>query len=47
MAWQVMTEKKHAEGGQLKVVNSRFVDNGCYKVGPGLGGGAIVAGNVR
>lgn len=33
----------YAEGGQLKVVNSRFVDNRCYKVGPDLGGAAIRA----
>jgi hypothetical protein len=31
------------EGGQLKVVNSRFIDNRCYGVGPDLGGGAIRA----
>lgn len=30
-------------GGQLKVVNSRFFDNRCYKVGPDLGGAAIRA----
>jgi hypothetical protein len=30
-----------AEGGQLKVVNSAFVDNWCYAYGPDLGGGAI------
>jgi hypothetical protein len=30
-------------GGQLKVVNSDFVDNGCYQYGPDLGGGAIRA----
>jgi hypothetical protein len=28
-------------GGRLKVVNSRFVDNRCYHVGPDLGGAAI------
>ena len=33
----------YAEGGQLKVVNSRFVDNRCYFVGPDLGGAAIRA----
>ena len=31
------------EGGQLKVVNSKFVDNRCYKTGPDLGGAAIRA----
>jgi hypothetical protein len=31
------------QGGQLKVVNSRFTDNRCYKVGPDLGGAAIRA----
>jgi hypothetical protein len=31
------------EGGQLKVVNSRFIDNHCYSRGPDLGGGAIRA----
>jgi hypothetical protein len=31
------------EGGQLKVVNSAFIDNGCYKYGPDLGGAAIRA----
>jgi hypothetical protein len=31
------------EGGQLKVVNSRFIDNRCYKRGPDLGGAAIRA----
>jgi hypothetical protein len=30
-------------GGSLKVVNSRFIDNRCYRVGPDLGGGAIRA----
>ncbi len=30
-------------GGQLKVVNSRFVDNRCYHVGPDLGGAAVRA----
>jgi hypothetical protein len=30
-----------AEGGQLKVVNSAFLDNRCYKNGPDLGGAAI------
>jgi hypothetical protein len=33
----------YAEGGQLKVVDSRFIDNGCYNVGPDLGGAAIRA----
>ncbi len=31
------------EGGQLKVVNSGFFGNGCYKDGPDLGGAAIRA----
>jgi hypothetical protein len=31
------------QGGQLKVVNSAFIDNRCYKYGPDLGGGAIRA----
>jgi hypothetical protein len=31
------------QGGQLKVVNSSFIDNRCYKSGPDLGGGAIRA----
>jgi hypothetical protein len=31
------------EGGRLKVVNTRFVDNRCYRVGPDLGGAAIRA----
>jgi hypothetical protein len=31
------------EGGQLKVVNSAFIGNRCYKVGPDLGGAAIRA----
>jgi hypothetical protein len=31
------------EGGQLKVVNSRFIDNRCYKVGPDLGGAGVRA----
>jgi hypothetical protein len=30
-------------GGRLKVVNSRFIDNRCYHVGPDLGGAAIRA----
>jgi len=33
----------YAEGGALKVVNSRFIDNRCYSVGPDLGGAAIRA----
>jgi hypothetical protein len=33
----------YAEGGQLKVVNSKFIDNRCYKTGPDLGGAAIRA----
>jgi hypothetical protein len=31
------------EGGQLKVVNSAFIDNRCYPTGPDLGGAAIRA----
>ena len=30
-------------GGQLRVVNSRFLDNRCFHVGPDLGGAAIRA----
>jgi len=30
-------------GGQLKVVNSRFIGNRCFPVGPDLGGAAIRA----
>jgi hypothetical protein len=33
----------YAQGGQLKVVNSRFIDNRCYQSGPDLGGAAIRA----
>ena len=33
----------YAEGGQLKVANSNFIDNRCYKWGPDIGGGAIRA----
>jgi hypothetical protein len=33
----------YAEGGALKVVNSRFLNNRCYSVGPDLGGAAIRA----
>ena len=32
-----------ALGGQLKVVNSRFLNNRCYQSGPDLGGAAIRA----
>jgi hypothetical protein len=31
------------QGGQLKVVNSAFIDNRCYRYGPDLGGAAIRA----
>ncbi len=31
------------EGGQLKVVNSAFIGNRCYKSGPDLGGAAVRA----
>jgi hypothetical protein len=31
------------QGGQLKVVNSAFIDNRCYQSGPDLGGAAIRA----
>jgi hypothetical protein len=31
------------QGGQLKVVNSGFFNNKCYRYGPDLGGGAIRA----
>jgi hypothetical protein len=33
----------YAEGGQLKVVDSRFIVNRCYTFGPDLGGAAIRA----
>jgi hypothetical protein len=33
----------YAQGGQLKVVNSAFLSNRCYRVGPDLGGAAIRA----
>jgi hypothetical protein len=33
----------YAEGGALKVVNSRFVGNRCFQSGPDLGGAAIRA----
>jgi hypothetical protein len=33
----------YAQGGQFKVVNSRFTDNRCYGNGPDLGGAAIRA----
>jgi hypothetical protein len=32
-----------ARGGQLKVINSRFIDNRCDRTGPDLGGAAIRA----
>jgi predicted outer membrane repeat protein len=32
-----------AEGGQFKAVNSAFIDNRCYHVGPDLGGAAVRA----
>jgi hypothetical protein len=31
------------QGGQLKVVNSSFIDDRCYKSGPDLGGAAVRA----
>jgi hypothetical protein len=31
------------EGGQLKVVNSAFIDDRCYQSGPDLGGAAVRA----
>jgi hypothetical protein len=31
----------YVEGGQFRVVNSRFTGNRCYSYGPDLGGGAI------
>jgi len=31
------------EGGQLRVIHSRFTDDRCYRYGPDLGGGAIRA----
>ncbi len=31
------------QGGQLKVVNSAFINNRCYKTGPDLGGAAVRA----
>jgi hypothetical protein len=31
------------EGGQLKIVNSGFIDNRCYRYGPDLGGAAVRA----
>jgi hypothetical protein len=31
------------QGGQLRVVNSAFIDDRCYQYGPDLGGGAIRA----
>jgi hypothetical protein len=33
----------YAQGGQFKVINSRFIDNRCYSKGPDLGGAAIRA----
>jgi hypothetical protein len=33
----------YAEGGRFKAVNSAFIDNGCYKYGPDLGGAAVRA----
>jgi hypothetical protein len=33
----------YAEGGQFKVVNSRFIANRCVRTGPDLGGAAIRA----
>ena len=33
----------YSEGGQIKVVNSRFIDNRCYRFGADLGGAAIRA----
>jgi len=33
----------YVQGGQLKVVNSEFIDDRCYAYGPDLGGGAIRA----
>ncbi len=33
----------YAQGGRLKVVNSRFIGNRCYGSGPDLGGAAIRA----
>jgi hypothetical protein len=33
----------YSEGGRLKVVNSRFIDNRCYRFGPDLGGAPIRA----
>jgi hypothetical protein len=33
----------YVEGGQFKAVNAQFIDNGCYRFGPDLGGGAIRA----
>jgi hypothetical protein len=31
----------YAQGGQLRIVNARFVGNRCFAYGPDLGGGAI------
>jgi hypothetical protein len=33
----------YVEGGQFRAVDSRFIDNRCYRYGPDLGGGAIRA----
>jgi hypothetical protein len=33
----------YAQGGRFKAVNTRFINNGCYKYGPDLGGAAIRA----
>jgi hypothetical protein len=33
----------YAEGGQFKVVNSKFIANRCFRTGPDLGGAAIRA----
>jgi hypothetical protein len=33
----------YAQGGEFKVVNSRFINNRCYAKGPDLGGAAIRA----
>jgi hypothetical protein len=33
----------YAQGGQLKIVNTTFLRNRCYRVGPDLGGAAVRA----
>jgi hypothetical protein len=33
----------YAEGGQFKAVNAAFINNGCYRYGPDLGGAAVRA----